>query len=58
VKTYLAHPPILSKLEKEEVLYAYIAVMSHVVSLVLVRVEEGTQKSIFYVHKSLQKVKA
>ncbi|XP_075654834.1 uncharacterized protein LOC142625004 [Castanea sativa] len=35
LKAYLAHPPILSRLEKEEVLYAYMAVARHVVSLVL-----------------------
>ena len=43
LKAYLAHPPILSRPEKEEILYAYIAVTPHAVSLVLVRVEEGIQ---------------
>ena len=32
LKAYLAHPPILSKPEKEEVLYAYVAVAQHVMS--------------------------
>lgn len=58
VKTYLAHPPILSKPEKEEVLYDYIDVTSHAISLVLVQVEERTQKPVYYICKSLQKVKA
>ena len=34
LKAYLAHPPILSRPEKEEVLYAYVVVARHVVSLV------------------------
>ena len=53
LKAYLAHPPVLSKLEKEEVLYAYIAVAQHAVSLVLIRVSEGVEKSVYYVSKSL-----
>lgn len=36
-KRYLAHPPILSRLEKENVLYTYIAIMAHVVWIALVR---------------------
>ena len=34
LKAFLAHPPILSRPEKEEVLYAYVVVARHVVSLV------------------------
>ena len=44
LKRYLSHPLILSKPEKEEVLYVYIAVTSHVVSLVLVRNENGVKR--------------
>ena len=36
LKAYLAHPLILSRPEKEEVLYAYTVVTSHAVSLVLI----------------------
>ena len=54
LKKYLAHPPVLSKLEKEEVLYAYIAITNHTVSLVLVWIGSGVQKLIYYVSKSLQ----
>ena len=36
LKKYLAHPLVLSRPEKEEVLYAYIVVTNHAVSLVLV----------------------
>ena len=50
----MAHPPILFKLKKEKVLYAYVAIMTHIVSLVLIRMEEGVQKPVYYVSKSLQ----
>ena len=50
---YLSRPPIMSKLEVDEVLFAYIAVASHVVSLVLVRVDNGVQRIVYYVSKSL-----
>ena len=36
-----------------EVLFAYITVASHVVSLVLIRINNGVQRPIFYVSKSL-----
>ena len=37
----------------DEVLFAYIAVASHTMSLVLVRVDSGVQRPIYYVSKSL-----
>ena len=43
----------MSRPEEEEVLFAYIAVASHVVSLVLVRVENEVQRLVYYVSKSL-----
>ncbi|XP_075664858.1 uncharacterized protein LOC142634446 [Castanea sativa] len=58
LKAYLAHPLILSRPEMKDVLYAYVAVARHVVSLVLVRVDGGVQKPMYYVSKSLQKTKA
>ncbi|XP_075633530.1 uncharacterized protein LOC142605991 [Castanea sativa] len=54
---YLDSPPILSRPEKEEVLYAYLAVTDYVVSLVLVRNDDGIQKPVYYVNKSLQDAK-
>ena len=36
-----------------EVLFAYITVASHVVSLVLIRINNGVQRPIFYVSKLL-----
>ena len=53
LKEYLSQPPIMSRLEMDEVLFAYIAVASHAVSLVLVQVDGGVQRSIYYVSKSL-----
>ena len=50
---YLFRPPIMSILEVDEVLFAYIIVAPHAVSLVLVRVDNGVQKPIYYVSKSL-----
>ena len=47
----------MSKLEKERVLFTYIVVASHAVSFVLVRVENGVQKPVYYVTKSLQEAK-
>ena len=43
----------MSKPEDEEILFAYIVVASHTVSLVLVRVDDGVQKPVYYVRKSL-----
>ncbi|XP_075663287.1 uncharacterized protein LOC142632848 [Castanea sativa] len=54
LKQYLANPPILSRPEKEEVLYAYLAVTDYAVSLVLIRNDDGVQKSVYYISKSLQ----
>ena len=53
MKEYLSRPPIMSKPEVEEVLFAYIAVTAHAMSLVLVQVDDGVQRPIYYVSKSL-----
>ena len=37
-------------------LFAYIAVALHAASLVLIRVDDGVQKSVYYVSKSLHEV--
>ena len=37
----------------DEVLFAYIAVASHAVSLVLVQVDSSVQRLVYYVSKSL-----
>ena len=43
----------MSRPEKEEVLFAYIVVASHAVSLVLIREDNGVQRPVYYVCKSL-----
>ena len=57
LKDYLARPPIMSSLEPDEVLFAYIAVAPYAVSLVLIRVDCGVQRPVYYVSKSLHEVK-
>ena len=41
LKEYLSWPPIVSSPEADEVLYAYITMASHAVSLVLIRDDKG-----------------
>ena len=53
LKEYLSQPPIMSRPEVDEVLFAYIIMASHTVSLVLVRVDSGVQRLVYYVSKSL-----
>ena len=43
----------MSSPETDEVLFAYIAVALHVVSLVLIWVDDGKQRPVYYVSKSL-----
>ena len=57
LKDYLARPPIMSSLEPDEVLFAYIAVAPYAVSLVLIRVDNDIQRLVYYVSKSLHKAK-
>ena len=53
LKDYLARPSIMSSPEPNEVFFAYIAVASYTVSLVLIRVDNGIQRPVYYVSKSL-----
>ena len=53
LKEYLSWPPIMSSPAADEVLYAYIAMAPHVVSLVLIREDNGLQRPVYYVSKSL-----
>ena len=46
----------MSRLEVDEVLFAYIAMASHTVSLVLVQVDNGVQRPVYYMSKSLHEV--
>ena len=42
----------MSRPEVDEVLFAYIAVASHAMSLVLIQIDNGVQRPIYYVSKS------
>ena len=53
LKEYLSRLPIMFSPEADEVLYAYIAVAPHAVSLVLIRDDNGLEKPVYYVSKSL-----
>ena len=53
LKEYLSQPPIMSSSKVDEVLFAYIAVAPHAVSLVLIRMDNGVQRPVYYVSKSL-----
>ena len=53
LKEYLFQPSIMSSPEMDEVLFAYIAVALHAVSLVLIRVDSDIQMPVYYVSKSL-----
>ena len=55
LKECLSWPPIMSSPEANEVLFAYIAVALHAVSLVLIRMDNGVQRPVYYVSKSLHK---
>ena len=43
----------MSNSEMDEVLFAYIAIAPHALSLVLIRVDSGIQRPVYYVSKSL-----
>ena len=53
LKEYLSWPPIMSRPEMDEVLFAYLAMATYAVSLVLIRVDCGMQKPVYYISKSL-----
>ena len=53
LKDYLSRPLIMSSPEVDEVLFFYIVVTLHVVSLVLIQVDSVIQKPIYYMSKSL-----
>ena len=53
LKDYLARPPIMSSPEPDEVLFAYLAVAPYAVSLILIRVDGGVQRPVYYMSKSL-----
>ena len=52
LKDYLARPSVMSSPEPDKVLFAYIAIASYAMSLVLIRVDNGIQRPVYYVSKS------
>ena len=56
-KEYLSRPLIMFSPEMDEVLFTYITVALHVVSLVLVQVDSNIQRPVYYISKSLHEVK-
>ena len=52
-KEYLSRPPIMSSSEVDKVLFAYLAKASYTISFVLIRVDSGIQRLVYYVSKSL-----
>ena len=55
LKEYLSRPPIMSNPGMDEVLFSYIVVAPHVVSLVLV-VDNRVQRPVYNVSKSLHEI--
>ena len=53
LKRYLSHPPIMSSPMVDEVLFAYIVVTLYSISLVLIRVDSGIQRPVYYMSKSI-----
>ena len=56
LKEYLSWPPIMSSPEVDEVLFAYIAVAPHTVSPMIIQMDSGIQRLVYYVRKSLHEV--
>ena len=52
LKEYLSRLPIMSSPRIDEILFAYIIVTSHAVSVVLIQVD-SIQRPVYYVSKSL-----
>ena len=53
LKQYLSRPPIMSSPVVDEVLFAYITVTFYAISFVLIWVDSGIQRPVYYVSKSL-----
>ena len=47
----------MSSPEMDEILFAYIVVAPHAVSLMLIQVDSGIQRPVYYVSKSLHEAK-
>ena len=52
LKEYLSRPSIMSSPLTDDVLFSYIVVTPHAVSLVLIRINNGKQRLVYHVSKS------
>ena len=57
LKEYLSRPSIMSSPKVDEVLFAYLVIASYAISFVLIRVDNGIQRPVYYVSKSLHETK-
>ena len=57
LKKYLSRPPIMSSPEADEVLFAFIVVAPYTISLVLIQMDNGIQRLVYYVSQAPQEVK-
>ena len=53
LKEYLSRPPIMSSPVMDEVSFSYLVVAFYAISFVLIRVDSGKQRPVYYVSKSL-----
>ena len=53
LKTYLSSPPLLNPSKPREELYLYLAISQAVVSAVLVREEDGSQRPVYFTSRAL-----
>lgn len=56
LKKYLVSPPILSCPDPREDLYMYLNISEHAVSAVMLKNQEGVQRPIYYINKTLVNV--
>ena len=57
LKEYLSQPSIMSSPKVDEVLFAYLVIASYAISFILIRVDSGIQRPVYYVSKSLHEAK-
>ena len=57
LKQYLSRPPIMSSPVVDEILFSYLVVAFYAISFVLIRVDSGIQRPVYYVSKSLNEDK-
>ena len=54
IKSYLSHPPVLTKAEPEEPLYLYLSAGAQAVGAALIREDNGKQQPVYYVSQVLK----